>query len=272
MMNLLSRFQILALAVLAACLSGAMAQEAKSDAFYDDDFLEEDLLADERAEPGALDGPDIHDPIEPFNRTMFTLNDGIYQYILEPIADGYSRIVPVPVSTGIGNFFDNLLFPSRFVNNILRGDFDSAGRETGRFLVDTIGGLGGFLRPSRERPELRTVPVDLGLTLGSYGFDHGFYLVLPIFGPSSLRDGIGTAGEVFLSPTHYLSEWEYRAAANGIEFINLSPTVVDAYNAISEAAIDPYVSMRNAYAQRRKAGAEIWVGRAKLERETGEKE
>ena len=240
----------------AAASRAEVADRSGDESFFSGGFSEDgDLLADDSADvDGARPEAGIADPIEGFNRAIFAFNDGFYRYVLQPVARGYDKLVPEPVARAIGNFFHNLLFPSRVINYLLQGDWESARLETERFFVDTFRGFGGFLRPSREDPDLETEPVDLGLTLGTYGLDHGFYLVLPVFGPTSLRDGIGTAGEILLSPVYYLPEWEYRAIARGLEWINASPALMDSYHAVEEAAIDPYLSLRNAYVQRRERG------------------
>ncbi len=202
-------------------------------------------------DPGTLTPPRIPDNIEGVNRAMFKFNDGLYAITLRPIAHGYQAVIPAPVRRGVGRFFHNLAFPTRFVGNVLEGKWKDAGTETGRFLVNTVTSL-GFLATADKFPALQEKPSDLGLAFGTWGIGHGTYLILPLLGPASLRDGVGLGlSGYFLDPVHYLPEWEYRAAATGPEVVNQSPEQMQAYDQLKAAAVDPYVALRDAYSSRR---------------------
>ncbi|MEO6246254.1 MAG: VacJ family lipoprotein [Opitutaceae bacterium] len=202
-------------------------------------------------DPATLTPPRIPDKIEGFNRALFKFNDGLYAVTLRPIAKGYKAVIPAPVRRGIGRFFHNLAFPTRFVGNVLEGRLKDAGTETGRFLVNTVSSL-GFLATADEFPALQEKPSDLGLAFGTWGIGHGTYLILPLLGPASLRDGVGLGlSGYFLDPVHYLQEWEYRAAATGLTIVNQSPEQMQAYDQLKAAAVDPYVALRDAYSSRR---------------------
>jgi phospholipid-binding lipoprotein MlaA len=193
----------------------------------------------------------IPDKIEGFNRDMFKFNDGFYRVVLRPVSHGYTAVVPRPVRRGLGNFFHNLAFPTRFVGNVLEGRFRDAGVETERFVANTLTSL-GFAATADGDPSLQERPSDLGLAFGSWGIGHGTYLVLPILGPSSLRDGVGLAlSEYFLDPAHYLRHWEYRYGASALMIVNESPDQLRAYDELKAAAVDPYVALRDAYASQR---------------------
>lgn len=222
------------------------ADNGDSDPYYDFD----DLFDDEFDE---YDYTVISDPFESWNRAVFTFNDGFYTHLLIPVSRAYSDIIPDPVETGISNFFDNLKFPVRVVSHSLQGNFDLAGRETGRFLLDSTVGLGGFLKPSAEVPALANLPgSDLGLVLASWGFDHGPYLVLPLLGPSSTRDLAGRVGGIYLNPVYHVSEVEWALSLRSLEILNDSPELMRNYRRMQEAALDPYSATRDFYVQFRK--------------------
>jgi phospholipid-binding lipoprotein MlaA len=193
----------------------------------------------------------IPDKIEGFNRGIFKFNDGFYKIVLRPVSKGYSSVVPVPVRHGIGHFFHNLGYPTRFVGNVLEGKFQNAGVETVRFVVNTVTSL-GFVATADQDPNLQERPSDLGQAFGSWGIGHGSYLVIPLLGPSSLRDGVGLGlSGYFLDPVHYLNDWEYRYGASALMIVNESPDQLRAYDQLKAAAVDPYVALRDAYASQR---------------------
>lgn len=227
-------------------LTGLVAMSPNARAQVPDSILDE--------EPIMSSATPIPDRIEGVNRFFFKFNDGFYRFALRPISRGYATVVPRPVRRGIGNFFNNLRFPTRFVGNVLEGQPKAALKETGRFLVNTTAGLGGFVQVADEIPELRVPPSDLGQAFARWGIGHGTYLVLPLMGATSLRDGAGEGiSGVYLSPQRYLPEWEYSAAAQTLNVVNESPELMDMYFNFKEGAIDPYIALRDAFASRRAA-------------------
>lgn len=207
-----------------------------------DDIVDEDV----RGKAG------IADPLEPFNRAMFRFNDKLYFWVLKPVAQGYGKVVPKPVRTGVKNFFSNIAFPIRIVNCVLQANFAGAGRELGRFAVNTIWGIGGFLDPASDNAlKLPKQDEDLGQTLGVYGFGQGFYIHWPIFGPSSPRDTVGMIGDLFLHPVTYLSDSGIAAGLRTYEKVNAVSLSIGDYESLKDAAVDPYVSFRDAYVQYR---------------------
>ena len=203
-------------------------------------------------DPVKGSAPPIADHVEGLNRAIFKFNDGFYQVAFRPLSRGYATIVPQPVRKGIGNFFRNLEYPTRLVGNLLSGHPRAALKETGRFLVNTTFGIAGFVDEAANIPELAVPESDLGLAFASWGMDHGTYVVLPILGPSSLRDGIGEgiSGWV-LAPVQYLPEWEYKAIARGVDVVNRSPEAMQNYDTLKSAAVEPYAALRDAFASRR---------------------
>jgi phospholipid-binding lipoprotein MlaA len=208
-------------------------------------------LADEK-EVGEEEAATIADPLEPFNRAMFQFNDKLYFWALKPVAQGYNKVVPEKGRVSVKNFFTNLGFPIRFVSCLLQADFSGAATEVGRFAVNTIWGVGGLLDPSSSQQlNLPKGDADLGQTLGVYGVGQGFYLVWPVLGPSSARDSVEIVGEYFLYPVSYISPWYDWLGVRAYEEVNDASLRIGDYESLKEAAIDPYVAVRDAYAQYR---------------------
>lgn len=193
------------------------------------------------------------DPLRPLNQAIFAFNDAAYTYVLDPVGDGYSFVMPDPAEKGISNFFENLGYPVRLVGNVLQWRWERAGRETQRFLLNSTVGVLGFGKPSENYESLRVPEEDVGQAFGLWGIDPGPYLVLPILGPTNLRDLVGRVGETFLNPVGYVEEWEIEWALRGTELINNLPPTMDNYFQIVEASIDPYTAIREGYSERRKA-------------------
>lgn len=194
----------------------------------------------------------IYDPLEPFNRAMYHFNDKLYFWLLKPVGQVYGKAVPEPARISVRNFFDNLVFPVRFLSCLLQADFSGAVRETSRFAVNTIWGIGGLMdASSTQELNIPKQDVDLGQTLGIYGAGHGFYVVWPFFGPSSLRDSADIAGGFFLYPVYYLNPWYTPIAVRSYEVVNETSLRIGDYESLKQVAIDPYVSIRDAFVQYR---------------------
>lgn len=198
----------------------------------------------------------IADPLEPLNRAVFVFNDRFYYWLLRPAAKGYSFVVPEGARVSAGNFFSNVATPIRFAGNLLQGKFKGAGTEILRFLVNSTIGMGGLFDPARDSFHLRKSDEDLGQTLGRYGLGHGLYLVLPILGPSSLRDAAGSTGDYFLDPVSYIKPWEASAGVKSGKTVNETSLTLGQYEDLTQSAVDPYVAVRDAYIQYRKKEVE----------------
>lgn len=214
-----------------------------------------DASIDYTEESKEAQAPTITDPIEPFNRVMFEFNDKLYFWLLKPVAQGYKAVVPEGARVSVKNFFSNLGFPARFVSCLLQADISCAATEVGRFAVNTIWGIGGLMDPASSKDlNLQKQDVDLGQTLGVWGVGHGFYIVWPLMGPSSARDSIIIPGEYFLYPPSYMGEiapWYVGPIVRAYEEVNRTSLRIGDYEALKEAAIDPYVALRDAYVQYR---------------------
>jgi len=224
-----------------------MAQNTQSKA--EDEELDE-VLFEDFDEPYESDS--ISDPLYYFNYLMYSVNDFLYFQAIKPIAKGYKVIIPVQARKGLSNFFHNIIFPVRFINNVLQGEIKDAGAEIGIFVINSTIGVLGFAQVAQNEFDLHTADEDLGQTLGSYNIGNGFYLVLPIFGPSTFRDLIGRVGDSFLNPVNYVEPWGYSLGIKAVDTINTVSFHLGDYEALKKASLDPYVAIRNAYIQNRK--------------------
>ncbi|BCR05627.1 hypothetical protein DESUT3_26960 [Desulfuromonas versatilis] len=241
---------LLLLVALTALCPAARAQDVFNPTGAGAPSAPADLEADELFEEEPLE---VWDPIEPFNRGMFWFNDKLYFYLLKPVARGYRAVAPEPVRTSVGNFFSNLAFPVRFVNSALQLKIGDAGNELRRFLLNSTVGVAGLFDPAKQNGWLKKEE-DLGQTFGRYGVGSGFYLVMPVFGPTNLRDGVGRLGDGYLDPVPFLvpGTLEY-VGVKAYDRVNALSLDKDTYEGIKREQLDPYLFIRNAYTQRREA-------------------
>jgi len=191
------------------------------------------------------------DPLEPMNRVVFKVNDTIDSTIAVPIAKGYQKITPHPLRTAISNFFSNLGDLNNIANELLQLKITDATEDLIRFAMNSTFGIGGlidFATPAR----LPKHHQDFGLTLGRWGVPSGPYLVLPIFGPSSFRDGVGFAVDTRFSPLIYVPV-DAQKPMYGLQFVSARSDMLGATNILQQAALDKYSFVRDAYTQQRRA-------------------
>ena len=193
----------------------------------------------------------VADPIEPVNRAIFVFNDRLYFWLLKPVARGYAFVVPEPVRIGVRNALANVAMPIRLVNSLLQGKVKGAGRELARFTINTTIGMGGLFDPAKSGWGIPASEEDTGQTLGAYGLGHGAYLVLPFFGPSSVRDAVGLGGDTLLHPLWYLVDFRTGVAIRAGKAVNDTSLQIGEYEDIKAAAIDPYLAIRDGYIQYR---------------------
>ena len=183
---------------------------------------------------------------------MFGFNDVLYFWVAKPVTHVYEGVVPKPARIGIGNFFENLTTPARFVNCLLQGKGPEANRELRRFGINTTAGVLGFGDPAYDRWGLKPAKKeDLGQTLAVHGFGDGFYVVWPVFGSSTLRDSVGMVGDQFLNPVRYVKPMEVSIGISAVDATNKGSFHIGEYEDFKSAAVDPYVAMRGAYIQYR---------------------
>ena len=187
------------------------------------------------------------DPWECFNRRVFAFNEGLDTVVLKPVAVGYHAITPDFVDRGVSNFFANLGEVPNFVNHVLQGRVGNAGLNASRFLVNSTLGVAGLFDVASHMG-IQQKTTDLGLTLGRWGIHSGPYLVLPFYGPSSIRDGVGRGGDWFLDPVHYVEDGITRWSLRALDAVDTRAGLLDAEKLV---AGDRYVFLRNLYVKRR---------------------
>jgi phospholipid-binding lipoprotein MlaA len=194
--------------------------------------------------------PTKGDPFEGFNRTIFTVNDKIDQYALKPVAKGYVWVTPQPVRDSVTNFFSNIGDVYIAANNLLQLKITDGVQDIMRIVINTVFGVGGLF----DVATLAKLPKhdnDLGLTLGHYGVPSGPYLVLPVLGPSTVRDAVGSLGNYYVNPLSYINPPGLSWALYGVNIVNTRANLLNASEVLEGAALDKYSFVRNAYLQRR---------------------
>ena len=221
-------------------------EEAEAEDEFNDDEYDDDEYADE------ADVELIPDPLIEMNRGLYHFNDKLYFWLLKPVARGYGFIIPEELRLAVRNVFYNIRFPVRFINCLLQGKGRKASYEFGQFFINTTVGFAGLANVAANYPKLQPSKEDLGQTFAVWGFDNGAFLTLPFLGPSSLRDGLGRLGDTFLDPIWWVPVdiWTSVGIRAG-EAVNDTSLRIGEYEALKEAAIDPYVMLRNAYVQNR---------------------
>lgn len=195
--------------------------------------------------------PDSDDPIEPFNRAVFTVNDVIDTALLRPIALGYRTITPDPVIVGVRRFFLNLNSPVIFANDVLQTDFNDAGVTLGRFAVNSTVGVLGFFDPATSFGLARH-SADFGQTLHSYGVPDGAYLVLPLFGPSNVRDTVGKVVDTVTDPLFWILDDVPSLILSGVETVSGREELLDPLDELKASSVDYYSAVKSAYKQNRR--------------------
>jgi phospholipid-binding lipoprotein MlaA len=195
------------------------------------------------------------DPLSGFNEPMFTFNLKLDDWVLRPVASGYSVIAPEPVREGIGRFFDNVRVIPRFANNLFQLKFAEAGTEVARFGINSTIGLAGFFDPASELFGLEQHNNDFGLTIRYYGIPTGPYVMLPFFGPSTVGDTIGLVADGAMNPMSYLLPWWITITADTgeqvVEAVNYRSLHMNQFEEADRYAIDLYGAVQDAYLQTR---------------------
>jgi phospholipid-binding lipoprotein MlaA len=198
---------------------------------------------------GSERSPD--DPWEPFNRSVFSFNESLDDYLLKPITKGYRFILPKPAQQGVDNFFGNYRDIYTSANNLLQGNLSMAFSDLMRVVVNTIFGLGGLFDVATPGG-LEKHKADFGQTFGVWGIPSGPYVVLPFFGPSNVRDTLGTAVDL---ETDYLfrllPDVALRNSLTALRVVNARNNYNEAGDLLEGAALDKYTFTRDAYIQRR---------------------
>jgi phospholipid-binding lipoprotein MlaA len=208
------------------------------------------LAQDSRQESDAFE--EEYDPWESFNEKTFAFNRNLDRFVLKPAARAYMFIMPEPWQVLIANGFDNISFVPRFVNSLLQGKWSGAGRELGRFLINSTAGIGGLFDPAKDFWGIQKSREDFGQTLGVWGSGPGPYLIVPFLEPLTVRDGIGKLVDSFMDPLSYVLPliWT-RVGMKGGEILNDRALNYELFQGFEESVIDMYSAVRHGYLQRR---------------------
>ena len=199
--------------------------------------------------PAAAVMPGTYDPWEKYNRKMHRFNNAVDRGVARPLARGYVKVVPRPVRLGVSNFFNNLSQPLTMVNSLLQGKPKQAGQSFGRFLLNSTFGLAGIFDPA-TRANLPKKSEDFGQTLGTWGWKRSRYFELPLFGPRTVRDVFGMAGDAPLSPLRQVEADKIRVPLQGVQLVDMRAQLLST-DSLREGAEDDYTLVRDAWSQRR---------------------
>ena len=241
-----------------------MLSETATDEDFEDDEIDDGF--DDEFE-NAED--EIFDQLSAYNSVMTEFNDGFYVFVLDPVARGYEWVMPDLAQSGVKNFFHNLLFPIRFVNNALQLKPINAGEELFRFIINSTVGIFGLWDPAKEWFDLEAHEEDFGQTLGYYGVGGGFHIVLPFLGPSNLRDMFSLYPDMQMDPVYYVENRPYNLPKKEGEYLGMSRQAVQQsnllilktvnqeslrigqYENLKKDAIELYPFLRDVYEQNR---------------------
>jgi phospholipid-binding lipoprotein MlaA len=196
--------------------------------------------------------PNAADPFEPFNRGVSRFNDAVDDAVLVPVATAYQKVLPSPVRTGVNNFFGNLGEVWNFANSVLQLKLQNSAETLMRFNVNTFFGLGGLLDVASE-VGIDRHNEDFGQTLGRWGMPSGPYVVLPLLGPSTLRDTAALPVDAYGDPVGHIDDIPVRNSLYVLRAVDTRSTFLRASQLIGDAALDKYSFTRDAYLQRRRS-------------------
>lgn len=193
------------------------------------------------------------DSWEGYNRGVFAFNEGLDRALLKPVAEGYKAILPELVMLGVSNFFSNLNDVVVLANNLLQFDFPQAAQTSSRLVFNTSFGILGLCDVA-TRMELPKTHADFGQTLGRWGVGEGVFMVLPLLGPTTLRDSVGLLGDFFMNPISWGTDSDRLSwSLWGLNLVNHRAAVLRMERALADAQIDPYIFQRSTYLQKRRS-------------------
>jgi phospholipid-binding lipoprotein MlaA len=200
---------------------------------------------------GCAVGPTKEDPLEPWNRQMYAVHQAVDGNFVKPIAEAYVKVVPELIRTGVSNFSGNIDDLFTGINNVLEGNGQQAGDDFGRVLLNSTFGilgifdLGSMMGINKDHK-------DFGITFGKWGVPEGPYLFIPLFGPTTVRDGTGTLARLFIGPVGYIPDVPLRNAIYGVGYVDARAQALNAESVLDTAALDRYRFLRNAYLKNRR--------------------
>jgi len=192
----------------------------------------------------------IDDPFEPFNRAMYAVNEPLDKYFARPVAEAYVAIVPGFVRQAVTNYVNNIDDLFSAVNGLLQGKWDKAGHDMGRVMINSAFGFGGLIDIASSGDIPRGME-DFGQTFGYWGIPQGPFLFIPLWGPTTVRDGTGELIRLVWSPTNEIPNVAARNIVYGFVAVNTRANALDATSLLEQASIDPYTFVRRSYLQRR---------------------
>ncbi len=197
----------------------------------------------------TAEGAPAYDPWERYNRGVHRFNNAVDRGVARPLATAYVNVVPQFARTGVSNFFSNLRSPLTMVNQLLQGHADDAWDTLGRFLMNSTFGIGGLFDPA-SKAMVPKRSEDFGQTLGAWGWRRSRYVELPFFGPRTVRDVFGLAGDIPLSPMRQIEMDKVRIGLQGLQLVDMRAQLM-AVDSLRDSAVDEYALTRDAWLQRR---------------------
>ena len=195
-------------------------------------------------------GPTREDPFEPVNRVSYKVHEVVDGRIIKPVAQAYADYTPKPVRLAVSNFFGNIDDMFSVINDMLQGKGDKAGNDLGRVITNTGFGVLGLIDVAGSAG-IPKGNEDFGQTFGFWGIPQGPYLFIPVFGPTTVRDGSGTLIRAYASPVNYIDDTPTRTALWALNLVDLRASALQTENLLNQAALDPYTFIRRSYLQRR---------------------
>ena len=209
-----------------------------------------------QSETATVGDEQISDPFEGGNRVVFAVNEAVDKAVLEPVARGYRYVTPKPIRQGVRNFLTNLKSPIVMANQLLQGDLEGFANASGRLFINTLLGVGGLFDVA-DMGGIAHEPEDFGQTLAVWGVGNGPYMIIPLLGPSTVRDGTGMLVDSFADPVRiYLfntdREWLHYTRL-GVSVVDQREEMLDIIDDLRTNSFDYYAAIRSAYYQRRQA-------------------
>jgi phospholipid-binding lipoprotein MlaA len=200
---------------------------------------------------GCAATPSRVDPFEPWNRAMYSVHEVVDGNVIKPIAETYVKTTPEPVRTGVSNFFGNIDDLFTGINHVLQGKRERAGDDFGRVLLNSTFGIAGIFDPASEMGITKD-KTDFGITFGKWGAPQGPYLFVPLFGPTTVRDGTGWLVRLYTGPLGYIDNVPLRNWIYALGYLDTRAQLLSAESVLDAAAIDKYRYLRNAYLRARR--------------------
>jgi phospholipid-binding lipoprotein MlaA len=217
------------------------------------------VIAPDSSAARQLPGEEVYseeraDPLEPFNQAMLTFNRKADDWVLHPVAAKWAYIMPEPARASVSRFFKNVGVLPRFANDLFQFQFRQGSTEVARFGINSTLGVAGLFDPADKWFGLKQEENDFGLTLAKYGVGEGPYVVLPLLGPSTVRDALGGFADGAMNPVNYVVSGAplYEAAAKAVSTVNTRSQNLETFDDVDRYSIDLYGAVQDAYLQRRR--------------------